>query len=155
MTWLGEPPKPRGAVGRSGNARTAILLLGAAIVASGGLWMVARPGEIAFLPPPPDPGLANRPSMSVGSPAAWVTNDDYPPDAMRRGEQGTVGVAFVVDARGHVRDCAIERSSGSPILDTTTCTLIEQRARYTPARDGTGRAAESRKTLRFRWVLAE
>ncbi len=144
-----------GAPGRSGAIRAAILIFIAVLLAIGGLWMVAGDGDVSVNPQPPDITLANRPAISVGSPAAWVTPDDYPPGALHRGEQGTVGVAFVVDVHGMATQCRVTGTSGFRSLDMATCQLIERRARYSPARDGQGRAIESRKTLRFRWMVEQ
>lgn len=142
-----------GAPGRSGAIRAAILIFIAILLAIGGLWMVAGDDDVSFSPPPPDITLANRPAISLGSPAAWVTPDDYPPGALHRGEQGTVQVSFVVDMHGIATQCRVTGTSGFRSLDDATCQLIERRARYTPARDRQGRAIESPKTLRFRWQI--
>ncbi len=155
MTWLGQSPRDRarGASGRSGAIRAVILIFMALVLAIGGLWMVAGDGDVSLSPQSPDITLANRPATPVGSPAAWVTPDDYPPGALHRGEQGTVGVTFVVDVHGMATQCRVTGTSGFRSLDMATCQLIERRARYTPARDGQGRASESRQTLRFRWEI--
>lgn len=142
-----------GAPGRSGAIRAAMLIFIAVLLAIGGLWMAAGDGDVSFSPQPPDITLANRPATPVGSPAAWVTPDDYPPGALHRGEQGTVGVTFVVDVHGMATQCRVTGTSGFRSLDMATCQLIERRARYSPARDGQGRAIENPQTLRFRWEI--
>jgi len=155
MTWLGQSPRDRasGASGRPHTIRLAIFLCAAGALAVGGLWMMAGPSEVAVRAPSPDLSLANRPAAPIGSPAAWVTPDDYPQDVLHRGGQGTVGVAFVVDGYGKATQCRVTGTSGFRSLDMATCELIERRARYTPARDGQGRAIESPQTLRFRWEI--
>jgi periplasmic protein TonB len=70
--------------------------------------------------------------------------DDYPADAQRNGEEGTVQVELAVDARGHVSGCRLLRSSGSATLDTVTCRILERRARFTPARDAAGKRVPDR-----------
>ena len=54
-------------------------------------------------------------------PSQWVTNDDYPYDALRRNAQGTVHYRVAVDEQGMPRDCRIEQTSGDESLDRTTC----------------------------------
>jgi protein TonB len=71
------------------------------------------------------------------------STDDYPADALARGEQGTVLAQLTVDADGRVSGCAIVRSSGSRSLDDATCSIVERRARFDPARDAEGRAVAS------------
>ncbi|WP_173204413.1 energy transducer TonB [Sphingopyxis sp. BSNA05] len=47
---------------------------------------------------------------------------------------------FTVGADGRASDCRIHQSSSHATLDATTCKLIEQRFRFEPARDASGRA---------------
>ncbi|MEG3180508.1 energy transducer TonB [Sphingomonas sp. LT1P40] len=94
-------------------------------------------------------------AQAIVSPASWVTNDDYPPAALRNGEQGSVGVEFTIKRNGRVADCRIAHSSGSPLLDRTTCALITERALYSPAVDAQGRAIDQTSRLRFRWQIQE
>ena len=64
--------------------------------------------------------------------------DDYPAEAQRRGEQGTVQARLTVAPSGRVSNCAIIRSSGFPILDQTTCSILSKRALFAPPRDANG-----------------
>lgn len=48
----------------------------------------------------------------------WVTSHKrYPARARQRGDEGTVGIRFTVDATGRVMEVAVTRSSGSILLD--------------------------------------
>lgn len=78
---------------------------------------------------------------------------DYPRAAMRTGAEGTVGVRYVVGTDGRVGGCRVTRSSGHAELDATTCRLIEQRFRYRPARDASGRAVPETVSRTFDWLL--
>lgn len=82
-----------------------------------------------------------------------IRNSDYPRAARRARAQGTVYVRFAVQPDGNVGDCAITRSSGSAVLDATTCELIRSRFRYTPARDVEGRAVPDVIVGRQAWWL--
>jgi TonB family protein len=95
-------------------------------------------------PSPPKPKV---------SPGNWVTNDDYPPAAIRAGQSGVVGFTLTVDASGKVTDCVVDSSSGSSLLDSTTCTLLRARVAFAPARDENGRAVAGSFSSRFRWEL--
>lgn len=81
------------------------------------------------------------------------TTDDYPADALRRGEHGTVAARMKIDASGAVIDCTIARSSGSALLDATTCAVIRARAHYSQLTDADGRAPLRYDGVRIKWVI--
>jgi len=82
-----------------------------------------------------------------------IRNSDYPRAAGEEGLGGTVGVRFVVQPDGRVSRCDITRSSGSPILDDTTCRLIVERFRYDPSRDPDGRPVPATIVQHHTWVI--
>ena len=88
-----------------------------------------------------------------GNRGAWITNDDYPPAAIRAEEQGTVGISVAIGTDGRVTSCRVTAPSGSSALDQATCRLYAQRARFTPARDAGGAVVEGRYSDRVRWEL--
>ena len=65
--------------------------------------------------------------------AGEITRRDYPSTA--RGAQGSVTAQLSISPEGRVTICRVTRSSGNAALDAATCRLIQQRFRYTPARD--------------------
>jgi protein TonB len=81
--------------------------------------------------------------------------DDYPAEALRRGEQGTVAFLLTINRHGRVRRCSNATSSGSAALDRRTCRILKHRARFEPARDARGRRASDTMTGRIRWELPE
>lgn len=83
---------------------------------------------------------------------AWITSADYPKKARRAGKGGVSFVVWTVDAVGTVGGCRTVLSSGTPILDQTACTLIEQRGRYRPARDAAGAAIASHDAEAVFWL---
>ncbi len=82
-----------------------------------------------------------------------LKDSDYPADASRAGVSGTVAVRYLVDTDGRAKQCAVTRSSGSAALDDTTCRLIEQRFRFSPARDGNGRPVRAWIIEQHEWVI--
>lgn len=74
---------------------------------------------------------------------------DYPRAAA--GHQGAVTAHLEISVTGIVTGCSITRSSGSAVLDATTCRLIRERFRYTPARDAQGRAVPDVTGWQQRW----
>lgn len=103
----------------------------------------------------PPAELFNRSVKPRGNLAAVLSNEDYPLDAMRNSEQGTVSFVLTLDERGRVADCIIEYSSGSASLDAQTCRLMWLRAKLEPGRDKAGRPVTSAMHARIRWVLPE
>jgi protein TonB len=86
-------------------------------------------------------------------PANWVTPSDYPNPALRAQEQGQVSFTLGVDAFGRVTDCRITKSSGSAVLDQTTCAIMHRNGRFEPAKDASGTAIASSWSSRFNWSL--
>lgn len=66
----------------------------------------------------------------------------YPPMALRRGIEGTVLLRVRVDRDGRPSDVAIERSSGSHLLDEAARKFLQARWRFVPATMG-GSAIEA------------
>lgn len=92
-------------------------------------------------------------ARSEGSLASYVSDSDYPADALAQGAEGTVAFRLVVSPEGRVIDCKIEQSSGTSSLDAQTCAVMTSRARFLPARDRSGRAVIDTMRSRIRWVL--
>lgn len=116
---------------------------------------IMTPSIVIAASPPPLPPL-NGPVPTVRAKTnlvALFSTDDYPMAALRNEEMGTVAFAARVNRDGRVAQCEITTSSGSTSLDVTTCTIVQRRARFTPARDAAGRVVEDRVTGRINWVL--
>jgi TonB family protein len=84
-----------------------------------------------------------------------ITQDDYPPVSIRLGEHGAVGFSVTVSAAGMPTRCDIIASSGFPNLDSQTCALVLQRARFEPARTASGQAVSATFQQKVRWTLPE
>lgn len=100
-----------------------------------------------------DAGKARRPT-AAGDPTSWVTDDDYPVVALRRNEQGIVGLQLSIDAAGKVIGCKIT-STVSAVLDQASCALMTERGRFNPALDETGKPTAGTYNTRFTWALPE
>lgn len=102
-----------------------------------------------------DPAQAGVTVGPRGDIRGLVRHEDYPPEALAKGEQGTVQVKVTVDEQGRVAACEIERSSESPALDARTCTIISERAKFEPARDNLGRPTAGTIQQRITWRIEE
>ena len=108
------------------------------------------PASQALPLPPPPPGAPPTPRSA---PFLWIMDDDYPESARRAREQGDTAIRVDVGANGRVTGCTITASSGSPILDATTCALLKRRARFNPARNAAGEKVPGVWSKVFHWRL--
>ncbi|MBU1606453.1 MAG: energy transducer TonB, partial [Alphaproteobacteria bacterium] len=68
---------------------------------------------------------------------------------------GTARFRLEIAADGRVTGCAITGSTGHAALDTATCRLLEQRARFEPARNSNGDAVAGSFVNAVRWELPD
>ena len=83
----------------------------------------------------------------------WLHNSDYPREAKEAGMEGTLTIIVTIEPNGRVSNCAVVRSSGSDILDDTTCRLVQERYRYRPALDPMGRPVRAREIQNHSWIM--
>lgn len=81
------------------------------------------------------------------------SHGDYPTQAVVEGKTGKVGVRMLIDVNGKVRDCSINETSGSAVLDLQTCAIIRERGKFTPAIDKDGKAIRSILSQNVTWRL--
>jgi protein TonB len=93
------------------------------------------------------------PQRARGSLVSLFAADDYPVAALRNDEQGTAAVRLGIDRKGRVSECTVVHSSGSESLDQATCKILEQRARFTPARNSDGQPVPDTYDQRVSWQL--
>lgn len=118
------------------------------------------PGPIVM--PPREPVITEPPKPRKVEPAraranlaSYVSDADYPNAAIRNEEQGVTRFRLGVGPDGRVSECSVTGSSGSTALDSATCRLMKQRARFVPARDSDGRATSDTVSNAIRWVLPD
>ncbi|HEY0149403.1 MAG TPA: TonB family protein [Allosphingosinicella sp.] len=117
---------------------------------------IAGPPSPPPPPPPPPPEVKKvEPARAKANLGSYISDSDYPAAALRNEDQGSTRFRLTVGPDGRVQDCAVTGSSGSSALDTATCRIMKSRARFTPARDNTGRATNDTVSSTIRWVLPE
>lgn len=94
-----------------------------------------------------------KPARAKANLASYVSDEDYPSNAVRNEEQGTTRFQLVVGPDGRVKDCSVTSSSGSSALDSTTCRLMRQRAKFQPATGTDGKPTSDTVAGGIRWVL--
>ncbi len=113
--------------------------------------VIVPKAEPAVAPPP----KKVAPARAKANLASYVSDADYPSSAIRNEEAGTTRFRLVVGTDGKVTQCTVTGSSGSSALDSTTCRLMKQRAKFTPARDSDGRLVSDSVSNAIRWVLPD
>ena len=99
------------------------------------------------------PPTEAQPPLKDAGMASLFSQDDYPVSALRNSQEGTVAVVLDVTPEGRVGACHVEQSSGVAALDEGTCSLLQRRARFTPALDQFGHAIADHYRQRVRWAL--
>lgn len=117
----------------------------------------APPPAITVPPPPPVVAPPPQPVAATprGNPGNWVTTDDYPSDALRREEQGVTAYRLEINTEGRVSACSVTNSSGSQSLDDAACRYLTRRARFNPAKDGSGNPTNAVYSGRVRWQMPD
>ncbi|HEX5181869.1 MAG TPA: TonB family protein [Allosphingosinicella sp.] len=113
------------------------------------------PTPLPPVPPTPPPPRTFEPARAHANLGSYVSDIDYPDSARRNDEQGTTRFRLAVGIDGRVTGCTVVGSSGSSALDSATCRLMKNRARFTPARDSNGNATTDNVASAIRWVLPE
>ena len=79
---------------------------------------------------------------------------NYPQESLAAGEQGAVRYRVKIGSNGRPKECEVTQSSGYERLDMATCRMLMNRARFTPVRDGRGKARRSVYNGRVVWRLS-
>jgi len=96
-------------------------------------------------------GLANLPLLlasSLKNAASIITASDYPAGVAA---DGNTRFEMRVGADGKPQSCFVTVSSGKDALDKATCNAFMKRARFTPAKDSSGRATDGRYRGNVTW----
>jgi hypothetical protein len=95
------------------------------------------------------------PARAAKSLAAYLTDEDYPTQALDEGASGTSRFTLLVDEKGMLKDCTVEETSGIASLDAVGCGLLAQRAKFTPALDAAGKPVRSVVSTAVRWITTD
>ena len=160
------PTDPRSPVQPGGKFPIKPLLL--ALVAAASIWTwqqsrdegdrpEPRRDRRDMVPTPPAPPAVGLPpaTRAHGNLPSLFSTDDYPQQAIRNEEQGTVQFRITIAPHGRVSDCTVIASSGSAALDRASCSIVSRRARFEPARDASGQPVSDSMTSRVRWELPQ
>lgn len=113
------------------------------------------PVEIVQPDPPRPPVFTPQRAKPRGNPGDWVSANDYPTRDLREGNQGVTGFRLTVGIDGRAQSCSVTHSSGFAGLDEATCRNLLRRARFDPAKDGSGNPVASEYASNIRWVIPD
>jgi TonB family protein len=102
---------------------------------------------------PAEKKMVATPPQAFPGAADWITDGDYPGDARRSHEQGTVMILWTVGIEGRVTDCLPVITSGTASLDRAACSAIIRRGRFKPALDKDGKPMISHYARKVAWRL--
>lgn len=91
--------------------------------------------------------------LPQGSLLPLFKSDDYPFEALRKGEQGNVEAKLDIDASGRVVQCTVIKSSKSSSLDAKTCQVLSERAKFPPVQEGSDNASLREFRQSVSWYL--
>lgn len=93
--------------------------------------------------------------MPIVDPVDWVTSDDYPSAAIQDKAEGTTAFTLDIGPDGKILRCNVTGSSGSAVLDETTCATVTSRAKFAPAKDRKGRPVADQFSRKITWRLPD
>ena len=83
----------------------------------------------------------------------YFTSDDYPMKALKDDATGRTNVRIAVDETGRPTDCVVMKPSGNKMLDSETCRILLERARFQPAMDVNGKPMKSVVVTAVNWII--
>ena len=111
--------------------------------------------RIEIAPPAPVPSFSPVAAKPRNDPGGWVMDRDYRSSWVRREYTGIAGFTLDIAATGKVTGCQITSSTGHAELDQATCKLVQQRAKFQPARGPNGEPVAGKFRSSVRWQLPE
>jgi protein TonB len=105
--------------------------------------------------PRPTPTFAALGAKPLGDIGGWITPRDYPAPALREGWSGVTRLHLLIGSDGRVNGCTVTASSGHDALDAVACEKVSLRARFSPARDGSGTSRAGTYDSAIHWQINE
>jgi TonB family protein len=112
---------------------------------------LATPSQAMATPVPRRPGSAATPSETQEARLIQHVAADYPPEAARKGVEGSVDVSFTISAQGKVSDITVTSAVPSDIFNRAAIAAV-RRWKYEP-KTVNGVAVEAHQQLRLQFKL--
>lgn len=95
----------------------------------------------------------SKPAKSLKPLSSYFSPNDYPTTALRQEASGRTEVRLIIDRTGRPVDCILMRRSGNQAIDSETCQVLLDRARFEPAKDVDGKPMKSLYVTTVNWLL--
>ena len=102
------------------------------------------------LPADKQPTVATFPAMDRDA-TSYIRPQDRTGVSIRPGMNATATVVLQVQSTGEARDCVVIHSTGDAYLDSRTCKIFVEGARYRPARDRAGQPIRAPLVASMTW----
>jgi TonB family protein len=112
---------------------------------------LATPSQAMAAPVPRRPGSAAPPSVTEDPRLVEHVDADYPPEAARKGIEGSVDVSFTISPQGKVTDVAVVSAMPSDIFNRAAIAAV-RRWKYEP-KTVNGVPVEAHQQLRLQFKL--
>ncbi|HVF35184.1 MAG TPA: energy transducer TonB, partial [Candidatus Saccharimonadia bacterium] len=113
------------------------------------------PTQVAAVTPPPEQAPAPRPAAPAlekrDAQVLRSVQPGYPPDAVRKRQEGWVELEFTVGADGRVSNVSVARAQPTRVFDREAIRAMQQWT-FRPAIDG-GQPVQSRRRQRMEFKL--
>ncbi len=84
-----------------------------------------------------------RKTTPIGSPARWITPQDYPLPLLSKGDQSIIQFRLTVDSTGKPTGCHIQTEMKPAGFNDVVCAALMKRAKFLPALDEDGNPVAS------------
>lgn len=88
-----------------------------------------------------------------GTVMSLFSTDDYPWDAVKKGQSGLAHVVMLIDENGKLADCTLIATSGIAVLDAQTCIVLRKRGKFKPAIGADGKPSRGTLHQRVNWEM--
>ena len=87
--------------------------------------------------------------------AELFSEADYPPGALRQGVEGSTQIEVDIGTSGRPTRCIVTYTSGNSELDSRTCAVTMERARFRAALDHAGRPVPDTASFKIIWRIRD
>lgn len=96
--------------------------------------------------------VATRPHP-LRDPSKLMSDDDYPPEAIRLGKESSIELWLNISATGQITKCRMISTYYSPEINDRMCTLTHKRQQFVPAKNAAGQAVPSYYIQSFKFRI--
>lgn len=92
-------------------------------------------------------------AMKNGATFATIVQRDYPDEAFHQDQQAWLGLLFLVDEKGEMTSCEVERITEAEKFGARLCSIARNHLKFEPAEDKSGKPVSSYLIILVRYLL--